>query len=142
MDDREVLVLFPAWIRDLFLVQSLQTGSEVHRTSHSVSTGSRFTGWSGWYIELTSEFHTIPRIRLSGAMLLNHSGLHDFNRDNFLSYSTLCYKSIYLQKTVVVTLTYKKQKIKESYTNRGNRRNDLYCNFFRRQEITKFYRLL
>jgi hypothetical protein len=33
-------------------------------------------------------------------------------------------------KTVVATLTYKIQKIKGSYVNRGNRRNHLYCNVF------------
>lgn len=131
MDDREVLVLIPARIRDLFLVQSLQTGSEVHRTSYSVSTRSCFT-WVKRLVYKTD--HWIPHhseIKIERSYASNRQTASWAEQGQFFKVIPLYAANQYISlKTVVVTLTYKIQKIKESYTNRRKRRNHFYCNLF------------
>jgi len=55
---------FPTTIRDFYLPQNFQTVSGAHPDHYSTGFG----GQSDRDVKLTSRLHSVPRLRMSGAM--------------------------------------------------------------------------
>ena len=60
----------PVGARYFSLLQNLRTGSGAHLTSYSVGTEVLSRGYWGWGVVWTTHFHLVPRLRMSGAILL------------------------------------------------------------------------
>jgi hypothetical protein len=64
--DRAIEVRFPAEARDFSSSLSVQTGSEAHQASCTMSTGGSFAGAKrGRGVMLTTHPHLVPRSRMS-----------------------------------------------------------------------------
>jgi hypothetical protein len=127
--------------RDFFLVQSLQSGSEVHQNSYSVSTGSCFT----WMKRLV--YKTGHLLRHSSEVKSWRSYASKPQRASFPEREQLFMLFLFMLeinmflKKIVVRHTDNLQKIKGVTQNEVMEEIIFTVNYFHRQEITKFYRL-
>jgi len=62
----------PAGANNSLFSEIVQTGSGAHLTSYLIGTGSLARGQSGRSVNLTSDFHLAPRLRMIGAIPLLH----------------------------------------------------------------------
>jgi hypothetical protein len=66
LDDRAIGVRSPAWAKDFSSDLCVQTGSEAHPASCTMSTGGPFPGAKrGRGLSLTTHTHVVPRSRMS-----------------------------------------------------------------------------